>query len=253
LDAFSPRIAALTADELAEFLAKHACRKLDAACAGGTDDGRAPLSSAWDEIDRGRKAEREGLRHPLTDFEFKIDLFPVGSNVYGMIRTERAHWRDYLLSEHSPDVCEFAYWDNTDPPDEITASEWKSREKVWDHIWTTMIRGRISGGCTIDLSRRLDAPKPGQIMAKLPDLATRLDRIVKDRGVEHFLLHESGEGTTSDDRIRAVMRAPDWIKGPAGQAWIADERLRLSEILISEIKLEDLRRPPVVAVSAPRP
>lgn len=202
LERFALRIAALTADELATFLAKHACRKLDAACAGGPDDGRAPLSSAWDEIDRGRKAEREGLRHPLTDFEFRVDLFPVGSNVYGMVRTERSHWFDCLLSEHAPDVREYAYWDNTDRPDEIAASEWRSREKVWDRISNTMIRGRTSGGCTIDLSRRLDAPKPAQLMAKLPDLATRIARTAKDRAVEHFLLHESGEGATADSTLR---------------------------------------------------
>ncbi|MGY3581823.1 hypothetical protein ACVIGB_000106 [Bradyrhizobium sp. USDA 4341] len=255
LEGFAPRIAELSADELATFLANHACRKLDAACAGGPDDGRAPLSSAWDEIDRGRKADREGVRHPLTDFEFRVDLFPVGSNVYGVVRTERGRWLKIFLEELSPWVREYVYWDNTDRPDDILAAEWKSRGKVWDRISRTMIRGRISGGCKVDLSRLLNPPESDQIMAKLPDLAARIERTAKDRGVEHFFRHKAGlsDGEHIDDHVRAVLRAPDWLKSTAGQAWLAEERKRLGEVLVSEVRFEDLRRPPPAPVAGPFP
>ena len=33
-----------------------------------------------------------------------------------------------------PDVEEFAYWDNTDGPDEVSSSDWESRGQIWDRV-----------------------------------------------------------------------------------------------------------------------
>ena len=250
-ESFTGRIAVLTADELAEFLAGVACRRLDAVCAGAPDNGLSPISTAWDEIDQGRRAERQGLRHPLTDFEFRVELFPCDDgNVYGLVRSERAKWLDEFLAL-GPAVREFNYWDNTDPPDDVPASEWRSRGRTWERIRRTMMKGRNAGGCAVDLSARLDPPKPEAIVAKLPDFNTRVARTAKDRAFEHFLAHEC-KSLDPDDRIRAVMRVPDWLATAAGAAWIAAERKRLAGLLLPSVGFEDLRSTsPSAAPAAP--
>jgi hypothetical protein len=256
LEGFAPMISVLTSDELATFLAKVACRKLDAVCAGGPNDGRSPLAAAWDEIDKGRRDERQGLRHPLTDFEFRVDLFPFQSNVYGIVRTERDHWRQTLLRTFAPAVAEYAYWDNTDPPDTVPVAEWKERSKVWDQIWRTMMRGRSAGGCRVDLSSTIDPPEPAVIMAKLPNLAARIERTAKDRGIEHFFRSEGDPDEEFDKRdaaIRKIMRAPDWFRSEAGQSWVAAESDRLRDVLIADIDFDLLRQPVRESISGPRP
>lgn len=253
LESFAPRIAALTADDLASFLADLAIRKLDAFCAGGPDDGVAPLSAAWDQIDEGQRAERQGYRHPLTDFEFRVDLFPHQADVLGIVRTERREWLAALLKELSPAVTGYAYWDNTDPPDGMPEAEWQARGKAWEDVRTAM-RGRNVGGCAVDLSTMLFPPEPESIMAKVPDLAKRIARTAKDRGVEHFLAAEAGfPGLDTDQRIRAVMRAPDWLRSEAGRAWVSAEGERLKGVLIHDVQFEDLRRAIAVQPGAPRP
>lgn len=253
LESFAPRIAALTADDLASFLADRAIRKLDAAYAGGPDDGVAPLSAAWDQIDEGRRAERQGYRHPLTDFEFRVDLFPHQSDVFGIVRTERRGWFAALLTELSPTVAGYPYWDNTDRPDGVPASEWRARGNVWEDIWATM-RGRTSGGCAVDLSTLLFPPEPDSIMAKVPDRSRRIARTAKDRGVEHFLAAEADfSGLDTDERIRAVLRAPEWLLSEAGRGWVSAESERLEGVLIHEVQFEDLRCPPPAQPESPRP
>jgi hypothetical protein len=64
------------------------------------------------------------------------------------------------------------------------------------HSHRNVHRDRVS--LVSDLSRRLDPPEPAVIMGKLPDLTSRIARTVKDRGVEHFLRHETAFSESAD-------------------------------------------------------
>lgn len=242
LEQFAPRIAGLTDDALASFLADRACRKLDDVAAGATDDGRVPLLAAWDEIHDGLRAERrEGARHPETDFEFRITLYPYGSRVYGMIRTERSGWQQILLDEHADELAEYAYWDNTDRPDGITAAEWRARKRTWEGIWLTRMKGRECGGCAVDLSSQLRAPEPEAVLAKLPEFSARIDRTARSRALAHFVKSGIGPDDGPDARIGLIMRAPAWFESEDGNRWVAAERERVAGLLLPEIGYDDLR------------
>lgn len=61
----------------------------------------------------------------------EVVLFPKGKKTYGM-----AFGSEELCEAFTalPQVSEFYFWDNTDRPKDITAAEWKNREKTWEEL-----------------------------------------------------------------------------------------------------------------------
>jgi hypothetical protein len=82
--------------------------------------------------DRRHRIQKSQHRDPLVDFDFEIYLFPAGSKTLCMVNCEQRellNWFDDL-----PWVSEYAYWDNSDRDDSVTAAEWRSRKKAWNEV-----------------------------------------------------------------------------------------------------------------------
>lgn len=92
-----------------------------------------PLSDAWSEfMDRRRAVQREGRRDPAIDFELELWLFPRRSTTLAIVNTEQRELREWF--DRQPWVSDYSYYDNTDPPDDLTARQWRARRRAWDAV-----------------------------------------------------------------------------------------------------------------------
>jgi len=86
----------------------------------------------FDIFERQCIIRNKGHRDPEVDFEFNFVLFKHMSEIYGIYYTEQETLAKILKS--NPYVRDFAYWNNTDAPDNVTDEEWNHRKEVWDSI-----------------------------------------------------------------------------------------------------------------------
>lgn len=84
-------------------------------------------------LDRQRKLKASGHRDPVADFEFTLCLFPVEGRLLALTYAEQ---KDFLeVWNRQPWRRDFAYWNNTDAPEEVPADEWAERERLWGLVF----------------------------------------------------------------------------------------------------------------------
>ena len=86
-----------------------------------------------DDIRRERK--KEGHRDPVFDTESTLIVIPDGQRLYGLLFASHNNIREQF--EAIEGVEEYNYWNNSDEPEEISRSAWKTREKRWDRMLGT--------------------------------------------------------------------------------------------------------------------
>lgn len=70
-------------------------------------------------------------RDPLIDYTCNISILPNNKDkILGIIYAEQSNFLDIWFK--LPIVENYAYWDNCDPPKNVTDTEWKQREEDWD-------------------------------------------------------------------------------------------------------------------------
>jgi hypothetical protein len=86
------------------------------------------LDTIKDTIDTKR------TRVPGADFACDIAFLedPQDHALYALLFSERPEYR--AAWESFEEVTPFAYWDNTDRPEEVTAEEWELRRQTWDRV-----------------------------------------------------------------------------------------------------------------------
>ena len=98
---------------------------------GPEDNDATAAYLAWNEIaEKQRKIEKTGLRDPAFDFHCEICFIPFEDCILAILFTEQQTYTE--IWESLPEVESYGYWNNTDPPDDVTDEEWKEREKKWD-------------------------------------------------------------------------------------------------------------------------
>lgn len=121
-------------------------------------DGATPMMKfemLWMEMCKLTK--NEGVRNRKVDTEFKLVIFPYKEYFLGIVYTEQEKWFDKFLK--MPNVHEFGYWNNTDPPDDVTEEEWDERARIWNEALCDHGHGvPAMEGFTIDIS---DPSGPG--------------------------------------------------------------------------------------------
>ncbi len=76
--------------------------------------------------------KKTGYRNSMVDTDFQIVVFPHETVFLGIVYTESSKWfRKWLKM---PGVSEYGYWNNTDPPDDVSEEEWENRGKVWNEV-----------------------------------------------------------------------------------------------------------------------
>lgn len=162
------------------WMARRATAIIDDARIKG-EEPRHPLGDAWQELmDRRRAIRREGQRDPGVDHEFEIWLFPRRGATLAIVNTEQRELRDWF--DALPWVAEYAYYDNTDPPEEVTARQWDARRRAWDKALPGA--GVPSERClvfTMVSCEHIWFAEPAEALARVPPIGERLARVVDNR------------------------------------------------------------------------
>lgn len=252
-----PEIRDLQERAAVAFLAETACAILDRRAAGlhALKDGHetgAPLHVAWREMmDRQREIVKTGYRDPQVDFEITITLLPA-EHVYALFQTEQDTLRDWLLGQEW--VERFAYWDNTDRPDDMSEAGWENRRRIWDRLLKDDGSGS-SGICglTFECRSPLIHPDAERIAQAAPAIETRAAGLAKSIVIDRVLRRmgaEQANGKSGAEAANAGIGAPDicapeistvlsrisevtdWMRThPDGRMAIAQEKNRLMGIL----------------------
>lgn len=181
IEAFRPRLARLRADATARVLAKKATDMIDArACAALSPEpvpqgADRPLPTARADLHaRARRIDRERRRDPEADFSFEVTLHPVAGDVLCVLFTDRRDWQ--AVWEAHGGAEPWGYWDNTDPPDDVSPDAWEARRQAWQAAFAADRHGRPGlSGLTVRLFDTLpDQSDIADILAQVPSLAARL-------------------------------------------------------------------------------
>ncbi len=80
----------------------------------------------WKEL-----LKEESVAHlGIYNTDFNISLFPMTQKmIIGIFHTHDRDWGDWFLEREF--ISEFAYWNSTDRPEDMSSREWNKREKLW--------------------------------------------------------------------------------------------------------------------------
>ena len=212
LDAFIRRFRsearAWCVDALAKRFASECAEVFDRWSLGLSEipEKESAASKVWnDALDRYRETRGDfGKRCPKWDFECSLTLLPDPcdpASVHVLLGAEQEGYHDILLG--FPGLTWCPWWDNTDPPDDVSREEWDRRETAWKRALGD--RG-VPGGLRMEvLGPVLPLPGPDELAEHLPDVASRAERIGKRLAVERHtastLGREQGFGLGEFTRV----------------------------------------------------
>lgn len=199
------------------------------------DAGKSPASHAWSTMLEAHAKIRDDRRHPQYDVTCSLALLPhPDGRILGMMYTEIDAWLDLWLKK--PGVCEYAYWDNTDRPDDLTAAEWRARREAWgavvlDHPGAVPAHN----GFTADIHGEGYPPDPDELTEEavrdvLPTIEQRTRRLAQ----ETVIVTPVGGKLTYHDVIDQMSKA-------ARDGTLQKEADRLTGLLVPEPTMAMLR------------
>lgn len=151
-------------------------------------------------------------------FRFQMQLLAGPDTVLGLVFESSDEYRAAIM-EHIDGVTDYAYWDNSDRPDDVSRHEWGARKAAWAEAlgpdWTPAKHG-ISielGEPTSDLHRQAllgGQPFKDLIAANFPSAAYRAQKIGKETAdliaCEPF---RNGPNVNGDAILTAILRNAD--------------------------------------------
>lgn len=188
----------------ADWLASSVADIIDREALGVSRKSRvgSPLSAARSELwDRQSEMKKSGRRDPQVDFEMTVSVLPFRKRVYGLLYAESRKLRK--LFEDQDGIEDFAYWDSTDPPDDVDPREWGRRGSVWSEILAQDWIGRPSGcGFAVEFATEAEMPKPAILIDRLPDIEKRARRLAVERVADRALAQRAKEFAGTEEEFR---------------------------------------------------
>lgn len=199
-------------------------------------------------LERTARVEQTGRRDTSIDMGCEVVLLPHESGLYGIVFAEnRAIEEAFFVSAG---IERFAYWNNTDRPDDVSEEDWAARGRLWD----TLLPGsgvpaehgftrRLSPVCVMP-SVEAAVTSWHQNPACVPSFDERV-RAHVIRAVEDALIAELPPSPSSNSMApvaRAVRRARDSDE-PQIVALRTQFEARIRAALIEDIQPEHLGAP----------
>lgn len=204
------------------------------------------LSEACNSVQTEQTKCRNSLsRSPLIDCDVQLFLRPhhESNSLLGYLQEERVGARTYLLTVAG--VSDFAYWNNTDPPEELAEEEWDARGRLWNEVLD-------SPRACLTMSFQPGFPSfEDEDLAQLPSLTERAQWLAKNRLLDQavFKLMTPEELTAYHEKAsfagisRAMRQAEKLMADPStelGQEFVALAG-KFSALLPSAFTLKLLR------------
>jgi hypothetical protein len=202
------------------------------------------LSEAyWDLFQEHKKfKKKDTFSDPEANFECKVVFFPAKRKLLALFLSYHKEYRDTW--ENLDLVQEYKYYNNIERPKNMTKGKWERRRKVWNEVLPGAGVPALNGmeiKCVIHMPMGNELRKE-EILKHLPTLETRLRTQARDIAFQEKwekFKEESVEG----DHIRLINKVERWLRSDEGQADIQLKMKSLSNVLKSNIELEDITKP----------
>jgi hypothetical protein len=218
----------------AALLARRAIEAVDRAHVRGLPRPQAPLSRAWRDVQEQRlRIARESIRHPEVDPQFDLVLLRHRGVVHGLVATEHADWRLAWLDR--PEVSEYAWWNGSDRPGDVSPEDWAARGALWREMIPDL--WPAGHGAIVHLTPAQVHSTPEEVLLKVPDMDAR-----RRHAADELAIDAQAAKIASGDAVHATLRAAAWLRTEEGRT----ERDRLAASLeLPEADLQTLiGRPP---------
>jgi hypothetical protein len=214
--------------------------------------GCNPLIAAMCHVqDRQREMKVTGRRDVDIDFSFEVAVSPHRGRIYAITYTEQEEFKS--LWRLIPGVAAYPYWNNTDPPEGISESEWDARGDEWDQVLEKNSPPGLVGFAYDPICDRMPVPFVRDVLPHLPDLDTRLlncaKRLHANEYFEQWRAVPDRATTTIHDWFWEYR---DWSNTSEGEASLVAIRDRIRPILQPSIDSGDLTRPVGLPAKTPQ-
>ena len=193
------------------------------------------LSHVGAEVDdRVRKIKTSGYRDPLVDFEASVVFIPAKDKTLALFFGEQ---KEYLKKwESLSDVKDYHYQNQTDPPKNISAREWRQREEDWETALPGVGIPALSGFTAQIVQEGLwFYPDSAQILAHLPSLEKRAKLVAEELLASRRLPDKKGR-----EAISAYMDFRKWLQTDDGQTELSKIREEVRSRIKHKLTREDL-------------
>lgn len=124
---------AAASNEAARMLAERACTLYDELYLSGSPMERPALAQAYDDIDTNLLAAEKHRAKSYYDLDVSVALASTSNHtVIGILFCGNDRLRRKFFS--LPAVVEYGYWDNSDPPEDVSNLEWNKRRGQWNEV-----------------------------------------------------------------------------------------------------------------------
>lgn len=163
-----------------------------------SDQNASALSTAWiAQMDRSpQDRERD-------DMETSLVAIPHQGEVYALFYG--GHRDMTKLFDAIPEVTEYNYWNNSDPDEDVSEEDWKTRGAIWDKLLGH--RAPCLCGPTFTfVEKKVMAPtleRGAAIRETLPSIDQRIHRIAHD---DYFRIQAASNPMTESEGISGYMK-----------------------------------------------
>lgn len=226
----------------------NACKELDVRSKNqeyAKQQTASPFRKAIKDLEeRTKRIKDTKERDPEVDFNFEISFFPTKKNgTLAMIFTEQKAFKDTFKKVR--EVQDFEYWDNADPLEGISRSDWKKRGRIWDQALNDTTASKSGLSIIIfdgyfDTLREVLFPQLSDFepfMKSIPSFEERLRDEASD-----LVFFERAKGVDVNESWRLFLDHKSYIETAEGSKALLHHKEQLSKKLIKKVTLDLLRK-----------
>lgn len=201
------------------------------------DPTNRALQMGWMKlVDRIQEVEQAGKRDPEIDFAFQLNIYPVQGTILGIYHSEQdwmaEKWTQQAIVESYP------YWNNTDPPKDVSEQEWNHRRQLWNQALDRIEEGRPAGlqAECVDTRGIADPSEVEELVEHVPTLDARLEKVAKERLLQNMMQQAQQEGRAKTQKVMEFMHEyREWIRSEEGQKQLQQQKKTLQGQIPAEI------------------
>lgn len=187
--------------------------------------------------ERLRKFKTESYKDPIYDLRFEVVFF-LQDPILAIFIGDNKNMQSIFANNKSVEY--YGYWNNVDPPEDVTDDEWDQRKKDWDFLEGPVCNNGFI--LSVDEYPHFDLKEETFSNYILPKWETRCHDVARS-----IILHKIDQKTIDvphlQDGRNAIQLANDifeWIKSDEGQKLLNDEKEVVKNILNQTVMYNDL-------------
>lgn len=182
-------------------------------------------------FERQAEIRRTKTRDPEVDYSCQLVLFPAKNKILGLYYTEKKEHINIL--SNMPYAKEYAYWDNTDKPENISVKQWNLRRETWNK--TLDFSGSPTFKGFIVKCQEPLIPFPNEIIPYIPSLEERAETQAENILFQTKFAELLKE--TPDNWVLAYRHAHKWLSENSNL--ISQKSSNISPLLRPKLTAED--------------